>query len=90
MKSMELLERSTNESGLSTENVGNFSGSIHSVGSRVELECQVLAVPVPVLEFSCEQKEKTGKLRHIKCVEDLNATVKQNVLQDVSLRYKFY
>ena len=76
---MELLERPTNESRQSTENVGNFSGSVYSAGSRVSLDCRVRAVPVPLLEFSCKKTDSEGFLKIINCSEDLNGSVKQNV-----------
>ena len=59
-KWMELHENSTPESDLPAENVGDFS--VYSAGSRVSFDCRVRAVPVPLLEFFCEQIGETGKL----------------------------
>ena len=76
---MVLEERSTSESELREENVGDFRGSVYSAGSRVSLDCRVRAVPVSLLEFSCKKTDSDGRLQTINCTEELNASVKQNV-----------
>ena len=87
---MKLYENLTPESVLPAENVGNFSGSVYSAGSRVSLDCRVRAVPVPLLEFSCKKTDSDGRLQTIDCTEDLNATVKQNVFLTDSNRFLFF